>query len=116
MTRVVVRKDVLYQKINFMENKIFNSICSLDLVVINSLDPNCDPCKMRQPILEKVKGVLGNRITVINLESQDFIYISSKFRLESSTSLFVLANGIVVWETSSLLSKEELIKIILENT
>jgi len=112
LTRVVVRKDVLYQKINFMENQVFNSICSLDLVVINSLDPNCDPCKMRLPILQKVKGILGNRIEIFNLDQVEFKAFSKKFKLQYFSSLVLLANGKVIWETSALTSKDDLIQIV----
>ena len=99
-----------------MKNHVLNSIVNLDVVIINSVGSHCDPCKMRQPILEKVKEVLSNRITIMHFEAKDYSLLCSRFGIGPSTSLFVLANGLVVWESLRLLSKKELIKIILENT
>jgi thiol-disulfide isomerase/thioredoxin len=84
----------------------------MNLVLVNSLEPNCDPCKMRQPVLQKVKEILGSRIVIFNLEASNFKAFSKELNLNTFSSLALLANGNVIWETSDVMAKDELIQII----
>lgn len=90
----------------------FSTLRNMNLVLINSIEPECDSCKMRMPILQKVKGILGSRNEIFNLDEVSFKAFSKKFKLQSFSSLVLLANGNVIWETSSVFSKDELIQII----
>lgn len=90
----------------------FSTLTKINLVLINSNEPECNSCKMRMPILQKVKAILGNRIEIVNLDEVSFKAFSKKFKLQSFSSLALLANGKVIWETSTLSSKDELIHII----
>ena len=93
-------------------NNDFSTLRNMNLVLINSIEPECDSCKMRMPILQKVKGILGSRIEIFNLDEVSFKAFSKKFKLQSFSSLVLLANGNVIWETSAVSSKDELIQII----
>lgn len=90
----------------------FSTLEKMNLVLINSTESDCDPCKMRLPILQKVKGILGNRIEIFNLDQVEFKAFSKKFKLQYFSSLVLLANGKVIWETSALTSKDDLIQIV----
>ena len=90
----------------------FSTLAKMNLVLINSIEPECDSCKMRMPILQKVKGILGNRIEIFNLDQVEFNAFSKKIKLQSFSSLALLANGKVIWETSAVSSKDDLIQIV----
>lgn len=90
----------------------FSTLAKMNLVLINSIEPDCDPCKMRLPILQKVKEILGSRIEIFNLDQVEFNAFSKKFKLQSFSSLALLANGKVIWETSAVSSKDDLIQIV----
>jgi thiol-disulfide isomerase/thioredoxin len=110
--RDAVQKDVPYQQMTTLMKNDFSTLKDLNLVLINSLEPECDSCKMRLPILQKVKGILGSRIEIFNLDEVLFKEFSKKYKLQSFSSLALLANGNVIWETSVVSSKDELIHII----
>jgi hypothetical protein len=67
---------------------------------------------MRLPILQKLKGILGNRFEIFNLDQFEFKAFSKKFKLQYFSSSVLLANGKVIWETSALTSKDDLIQIV----
>jgi len=56
----------------------FSTLRNMNLVLINSIEPECDSCKMRMPILQKVKGILGSRIEIFNLDEVSFKAFSKK--------------------------------------
>lgn len=68
--------------------------------------------KMRMPILQKVKGILGSRIEIFDLDEVSFQAFSKKFKLQSFSYLVLLANGNIIWKTSAVSSKDELIQLI----
>jgi thiol-disulfide isomerase/thioredoxin len=56
----------------------FSTLANMNLVLINSIEPECDSCKMRMPILQKVKGILGNRIEIFKFNRMKNNQNSSK--------------------------------------
>ncbi len=71
----------------------FNDVInSGQLVLVDFFATWCQPCKMMHPILEQVKNVLGNRI-----------------RIQSVPTLMLFRNGEVLWRTSGVVEKAELL-------
>ncbi|MEC5166861.1 thioredoxin 1 [Flavobacterium sp. PL11] len=92
-------------------------------VIINSDKPVlidffatwCGPCKMLGPILKEVKDSLGDRISIIKIDVDRNQQIASKFQVRGVPTMILFQKGKQLWRQSGVLSKEDIIKVILEN-
>ncbi|HOD10506.1 MAG TPA: thioredoxin [Flavobacterium sp.] len=74
----------------------------------------CGPCQMLTPILKQVKDNLGERITIIKIDVDKNQELASKFQVRGVPTMMLYQNGEQLWRQSGVLSKEEIIKIVLE--
>jgi thioredoxin 1 len=61
------------------------------------------------PILEKVKSVLGDRIRIIKVDVDKYGVTASQYRIQSVPTLMLFRNGEVLWRTSGVVDKAELL-------
>ena len=76
----------------------------------------CGPCQMLAPILKQVKESLGERITIIKIDVDKNQAIAAQYQERGVPSMPVFENGKQLWRQSGVVSKEELIKIIVEKS
>jgi thioredoxin 1 len=76
----------------------------------------CGPCQMLGPILMQVKDSLGERISIIKIDVDKNQAIAAQHQVRGVPTMMLYQNGVQLWRQSGVLSKEELIKIILEKT
>ena len=69
----------------------------------------CQPCKAMHPILEQVKSVLGDRIRIIKVDVDKYGVTASQYRIQSVPTLMLFRNGEVLWRTSGVVDKAELL-------
>ena len=94
----------------------------------------CQPCKMMHPILEQVKSVLDDRIRIIKVDVDKYGVTASQpmeqreqkpnlfglcrvateeddsqYRIQSVPTLMLFRNGEVLWRTSGVVDKAELL-------
>jgi thioredoxin 1 len=74
----------------------------------------CGPCQMLIPILKQVKDTLGERITIIKIDVDKNQELASKLQVRGVPTMMLYQNGEQLWRQSGVLSKEEIIKIVLE--
>jgi thioredoxin 1 len=74
----------------------------------------CGPCKTLAPILKQVKDNLGERITIIKIDVDKNQQLASKYQVRGVPTMILFQNGNQLWRQSGVLSKEEIIKIIIE--
>lgn len=79
------------------------------LVLVDFFATWCQPCKMMHPILEQVKNVLGNRIRIIKVDVDKYGATASQYRIQSVPTLMLFRNGEVLWRTSGVVEKAELL-------
>ena len=72
----------------------------------------CQPCKMMQPILEQVKAVLGDRIRIIKVDVDKYGVTANQYGIQSVPTLMLFRHGEVLWRTSGVLQKSELLATI----
>ena len=76
----------------------------------------CGPCQMLAPILKQVKESLGERITIIKIDVDKNQAIAAQYQVREVPTMLLFQNGKQLWRQSGVVSKEELIKIIVEKS
>ena len=88
----------------------FNDVInSGQLVLVDFFATWCQPCKAMHPILEQVKCVLGDRIRIIKVDVDKYGVTASQYRIQSVPTLMLFRNGEVLWRTSGVVDKAELL-------
>lgn len=93
-----------------------NLIKSDKPVLIDYFATWCGPCKMLAPILKQVKDSLGERITIIKIDVDKNQQLATKYQVRGVPTMVLYQNGNQLWRQSGVLTKEEIIKIILEKS
>ena len=99
-----------------MSNSFDNIIQSEKPVLIDFFATWCGPCKMLAPVLKEVKDSLGERITILKIDVDKNQELSSKYQVRGVPTMILFQNGKQLWRQSGVLSKEEIVKIILEKS
>ena len=76
----------------------------------------CGPCKMLSPILREVKNSLGDTVSIIKIDVDKNQQISSKYQVRGVPTMILFQNGKQLWRQSGVLTKEEIIKTIIEKS
>ena len=74
----------------------------------------CGPCKMLSPVLKEVKDSLGDTNSIIKIDVDKNQQISSKYQVRGVPTMILFQNGKQLWRQSGVLTKEQIIKTILE--
>ena len=74
-----------------------------------SLLPGANLARRCTPILEQVKRVLGDRIRIIKVDVDKYGVTASQYRIQSVPTLMLFRNGEVLWRTSGVVDKAELL-------
>ena len=115
----------------------FKDVISGDqLVLVDFFATWCQPCKMMHPILEptnereesgacssypergggrrsqQVKEVLGDRIRIIKVDVDKYGVTASQYGIQSVPTLMLFRHGEVLWRTSGVVQKSELLATI----
>jgi thioredoxin 1 len=99
-----------------MEFHIQKNINSKEPVLINFKTNDCNPCQMMSPTLQQVKNAIGNRVLVYNLDINKAPNLAEQCQISTLPMMVLFFEGQVVWQTKAVLSKEEIIKNVLEHT
>ncbi len=71
---------------------------------------------MLAPILKQVKENLGDRITIIKIDVDKHQELASKYQVRGVPTMVLFQNGKQLWRQSGVLTKEQIIKTILEKS
>jgi len=95
----------------------FDTIIKSDKpVLIDFFATWCGPCKTLAPILKQVKDSLGERITILKIDVDKNQELSSKYQVRGVPTMILFQNGKQLWRESGVLTKEEIIKNIVEKS
>lgn len=107
----------VFLTINTIEMSNFDTIIQSEKpVLIDFFATWCGPCKMLSPILKEVKDSLGDRISIIKIDVDKNQQISSQYQVRGVPTMILFQNGKQLWRQSGVLTKEEIIKTILEKS
>lgn len=91
----------------------FKDVISGDqLVLIDFFATWCQPCKMMHPILEQVKGVLGDKIRIIKVDVDKYGATAGQYQVQSVPTLMLFRHGEMLWRASGAMPKAELLATI----
>ncbi|MFY8187664.1 MAG: thioredoxin [Flavobacterium sp.] len=97
--------------------KSFNDIIQSETpVLVDFFATWCGPCQMLTPILKQVKDNLGDRITIIKIDVDKNQALAAQYQVRGVPTMLLFQNGKQLWRQSGVLSKEEIIQIILQNS
>jgi thioredoxin 1 len=95
----------------------FTTIINSDKpVLIDFFATWCGPCQTLGPILKQVKENLEDRISIIKIDVDKNQAIASKYQVRGVPTMILFQKGKQLWRQSGVVSKEELIRIILEKS
>lgn len=95
----------------------FNQIIQSDQpVLVDFFATWCGPCQMLAPILKEVKANLGERISIIKIDVDKNQAVAAQYQVRGVPTMILFQNGKQLWRQSGVMSKEDIIKIIVEKS
>ncbi len=99
-----------------MTQSFENIINSDKPVLIDFFATWCGPCKTLGPILKEVKDTLGERISIIKIDVDKNQELASKYQVRGVPTMILYQSGKQLWRQSGVLSKDDIIKTIVEKS
>lgn len=98
-------------------NSSFDQLIHSDKpVLIDFYATWCGPCQMLGPILKEVKGRLGERVSIIKVDVDKNQELAAMQQVRSVPTMLLYQNGKLLWRQSGVVSKEDIIKTILDKS
>ena len=95
----------------------FNQIIQSDKpVLVDFFATWCGPCQMLAPILQEVKANLGERISIIKIDVDKNQAVAAQYQVRGVPTMILFQNGKQLWRQSGVMSKEDIIKVIVEKS
>ena len=96
-------------------NTSFDQIISSEKpVLIDFFATWCGPCHVLGPILKEVKDSLGDRVSILKVDVDKNQELAIMQQVRGVPTIILFQNGKQLWRQSGVLSKEEIIKNILD--
>ena len=98
-------------------NDSFQNIINKEVpVLVDFFATWCGPCKMLSPVLKEVKDSLGERVSIVKIDVDKNQELATKYQVRGVPTMMLFQNGHQLWRQSGVLSKDEIINIILEKS
>lgn len=99
-----------------MNSKFTTIINSERPVLIDFFATWCGPCQALGPILKQVKDSLGERVSIVKIDVDKNQELAANYQVRGVPTMMLFQNGKSLWRQSGVLSKEDIISVILEKT
>lgn len=75
----------------------------------------CGPCKMQNPILEKVSKEFSGKVKVIKVDVDKNSRAATKYQVRSIPTLILFKEGEIVWRQAGLANENQLRDLFKSN-
>lgn len=72
----------------------------------------CGPCKMMAPVLKQLKGMLGERATILKIDVDKNPAVSSQYQIQGVPTMILFKNGAIKWRQSGVMTANQLQAVI----
>ncbi|WP_321480876.1 thioredoxin [uncultured Bacteroides sp.] len=76
----------------------------------------CGPCKTMKPILEEVKGQIGEKARIVKIDVDKSEGIAEKYHIQAVPTFILFKNGESLWRHSGIIQSAELKEVIEQYT
>ncbi|MFV0545337.1 MAG: thioredoxin [Bacteroides sp.] len=92
----------------------FEDIIQSDIpVLVDFFAEWCGPCKAMKPILQEVKGMVGEQARIIKIDVDKHEQLAINYHIQAVPTLLLFKKGELVWRQSGVVQSKEL-KSVLE--
>ena len=85
-------------------------------VVVDFFATWCAPCKMMAPILQQVKGQLGENVRILKIDVDKNQEIAARYQVRNVPTLMIFQNGQKKWSGSGVMQADQLASVIRSTT
>ena len=76
----------------------------------------CGPCKMMAPILQQLKGMLGEGLTILKVDVDKNPEVSRQYHVQGVPTLILFKKGETKWRQSGVMQASQLKSIVEQFT
>lgn len=93
--------------------KSFNEIINDDTpVLVDFYADWCAPCKMMTPILQQLKSAMGDKLTIIKIDTEKNPDVAIRYQVRGIPNLILFKNGELLWQQAGVVQMPQLQQII----
>jgi thioredoxin 1 len=82
------------------------------VVLVDFFAEWCGPCKMMQPILRELSGMVGEDVRIIKIDVDKNPMVSNTFQIRGVPTLLIFKDGNIKWRQSGVLNAQQLKNVI----
>lgn len=91
----------------------FNELINSDTpVLVDFYATWCGPCKMMSPMLDELKGKIGEKAKIVKIDIDKNPQVADKYGVRSVPTLMVFKQGKVLWRQAGVVPVHQLESII----